>query len=67
MWALKEVITRRLEAALEEIRREGWRLLRDETRRFLDRHPGGTCRQILPTSRQLAMEAPHARIRPDHV
>jgi len=45
----------------------GWRLLRDEARRFLDRHPGGICRQIMPTPRILAVEAPHARIRPDHV
>jgi hypothetical protein len=26
----------------------GWRLLRDEARRFLDGHPGGTYGQIVP-------------------
>jgi hypothetical protein len=57
----------RVDLLVSFLKFSGWRLLRDDIRRFLDRCPGGTYRQIMPTPRIPAMEAPHARIRPDHV
>jgi hypothetical protein len=45
----------------------GWRLLRDDIHRFLDRLLGATRKQIMPALPILAMEAPHTRVRPDHV